>query len=161
MLKRLFLSVAMAFAIVLLSGQSRARAEIYRYTDDQGVVHYVNDPYRIPEKYRGQLKDAKPLPHISVISPASPTVKHDDGQYNATSTNKKIEIFVTSWCPYCKKLLASLDANGIAYTKYDIEKDSSARAVYKSLGGGGVPLTRIGSNTVRGNDPEAIMRLGR
>ncbi|MBI5888617.1 MAG: glutaredoxin family protein [Deltaproteobacteria bacterium] len=107
------------------------------------------------------MKDAKPLPEISVIPPASKPVKYNDGLYNETATNKKIEIFVTSWCPYCKKLLASLDANGIAYTKYDIEKDSNARAVYKSLGGGGVPLTRIGSTTVRGNNPEAIMRLGR
>lgn len=159
MLKRLLLAVVVVFAMLLLSGKSRA--EIYRYSDDQGVLHYVDDPYRIPEKYQGQLKDAKPLPQISIISPASKPVKYNDGLYNETSTNKKIEIFVTSWCPYCKKLLASLDANGIAYMKYDIEKDSNAHAVYKSLGGGGVPLTRIGSTTVRGNDPEAIMRLGR
>ncbi|MBI5888618.1 MAG: DUF4124 domain-containing protein [Deltaproteobacteria bacterium] len=49
MLRRLLVSVAVVFAILLLSGQSRA--EIYRYTDDQGVLHYVNDPYLVPEKY--------------------------------------------------------------------------------------------------------------
>jgi glutaredoxin len=74
-------------------------------------------------------------------------------RYNGT-----VEIFVTSWCGYCKQLEKFLDSQGIRYRAYDIEKDRDANNVYKELGGRGVPLTRVGSSVVRGYNPAAILR---
>ncbi len=39
----------------------------------------------------------------------------------------KVEIFVTSWCPYCTKAKAYFDGKGIAYAVYDIDKDAKCQ----------------------------------
>lgn len=67
-----------------------------------------------------------------------------------------IEMYVTDWCGYCRKARKYMDANGIRYVAYDIEKDSAAKHRYEELGGGGVPLIIIGSKKMSGFSPEAL-----
>ncbi|MBI5620471.1 hypothetical protein HY949_01710 [Candidatus Gottesmanbacteria bacterium] len=160
MIKRLIVSIVV---LAILLPSTRSRAEIYRYTDDKGGLHYVDDISLVPEKHRGQLTNAKPLPEISIVSPGSPPVKSNTKSYDEPQKkpeiSKSVEVFVTSWCPYCKKLEALLNSKGISYTRYDIEKDQSANKVFKELGGRGVPLTTVDSNIIHGYNPEAIIRL--
>jgi glutaredoxin-like YruB-family protein len=77
----------------------------------------------------------------------------------------KVEIYVTSWCPYCRALEKFLKAQNVNYTKYDIEKDSQGMKQHARLGGGGVPVTVINSKQViRGFEPSELYRaldLGR
>jgi glutaredoxin len=68
-----------------------------------------------------------------------------------------VEMFVTSWCGYCKMMERILDKKGIAYTTYDIEKDDSAARTFQKLGGRGVPLVRVGSKVVYGYDPDTVI----
>ncbi|MBU0730310.1 MAG: hypothetical protein KKE17_02955 [Proteobacteria bacterium] len=61
----------------------------------------------------------------------------------------KVEIYVTSWCPYCKKATNYFESKGIPYVAYDIEKDPEAAARKAKLDTrGGVPFVVIrGRNT--------------
>lgn len=68
-----------------------------------------------------------------------------------------VEIFVTSWCGYCKMMEQALDKKGIAYRTYDVEKDDRAAKVYRDLHGRGVPLVRVGSKVVYGYDPDTVI----
>lgn len=68
-----------------------------------------------------------------------------------------VEIFVTSWCGYCKMMEQALDKKGIAYTTYDVEKDDRAAKIYRDLHGRGVPLVRVGSKVVYGYDPDTVI----
>ena len=34
--------------------------EVYRWTDEKGVVHFTDDPTQVPEKYRGQVEQKTP-----------------------------------------------------------------------------------------------------
>ncbi len=62
-----------------------------------------------------------------------------------------VEIYTTSWCPYCKKAEAFLKANGINYVNFDIEKDKAAARRKKQLDSrGGVPLAVIDGQTIYG-----------
>lgn len=61
-----------------------------------------------------------------------------------------VELFVTSWCPYCVKAKAYFDSKGIAYTAYDIEKDPAAAKRYQKYGQRGVPLVVIGATAIPG-----------
>ena len=70
---------------------------------------------------------------------------------------KKVDIFITSWCPYCRKLETFLQQNKIDYTRHDVEKDPVSADEFKRLGGQGVPLTRVGKKLVRGYDPGEIL----
>jgi len=61
-----------------------------------------------------------------------------------------VELYVTSWCPYCAKAKAYFDGKGIAYTMYDIDKDSAANMRFKRYGGRGVPLVMINGTAIAG-----------
>ena len=62
----------------------------------------------------------------------------------------KVEIFVTSWCPYCSKTKAYFDAKGVPYSAFDIEKDQAANTRYQKYGVRGVPLVVIGDVVIPG-----------
>jgi len=71
----------------------------------------------------------------------------------------RVEVYVTDWCPYCQKLEAFLKQNRIPYVRKNIEQDAGFEREHDALGGGGIPLTRIGGERViRGFQPELIAR---
>lgn len=66
-------------------------------------------------------------------------------------TRNSVELYTTSWCPYCKKAIHYFQSKGIAYTVYDIEADKQAAARKKKLDGrGGVPFAVINGKKIHG-----------
>ena len=124
-------------------------SNIIRYRDEKGSFRYVDSIDKVPEKYRGTVDEAHKLPAIT---------KTRFGAYDGkkASDSDKVEIYVTEWCPHCSSLERYLKEKKVAYQRYDIEKDSSARQRYKKLGGAGVPLARVGSKILRGFDSQAL-----
>lgn len=78
------------------------------------------------------------------------------GKSPAPADNKKqtaqVDLYVTSWCPYCKKAIAFMHKNNIAFHEYDIEQDLDAAARKESLDPGysGIPLAVINGSIIRG-----------
>ncbi|MBZ0165506.1 MAG: glutaredoxin family protein, partial [Candidatus Omnitrophica bacterium] len=60
--------------------------------------------------------------------------------------------------PYCRKMESFLKKNGIQYRRYNIDADRAANRRYQSMGGGGIPLTKVGDYVIRGYDPGAVLR---
>lgn len=152
MIKRLLL------VLLWLAAGIPARAEVLRYTDSSGQIHYVDRLESIPPEYRKQASQGRPLPRISKLQapqyatvPAAPV--HDS---SSPSSTKTVEIFVASWCPHCRALEKFLKEKHIRYSRYDIENDARAANMYKKLGGGGIPVVRIGSTVMRGFQPNSI-----
>ena len=131
-------SLVLLAAALLLSSAHDAGADLHRYTDDSGRVHIVDSIDRIPEQYRSQVR--------TIEAAARP------------SAQTRVEVFVTSWCGYCRKLESFLKANRIRYSRYDIEKSPSAKQRYDKLGGRGVPVVKIGSDVIRGYAPDAVLK---
>lgn len=151
-------------AVILLVAVGVCRAEFYRYTDSKGELHYADDIGKVPKKYRKQLENADPQGNVSVMdaTPASSSAQgrpaqEPPKQQNTHAGSMHVEVFLTSWCGYCKKMVRFLKEQGIPYTAYDIEKDSAAARTYRELGGNGVPVVRVGSHVVHGYNPEAVM----
>jgi hypothetical protein len=48
--------------IAVLLGLSPAFADIYRWTDEEGVLHIADDMHKVPEKYRGKVDVIKTGP---------------------------------------------------------------------------------------------------
>jgi len=68
-----------------------------------------------------------------------------------------VELFGTSWCPWCKKAREYFRARGIEVVEYDTEKDEAA--VKRKLGANGgkhipVPTVIIGGTVIQGYSPE-------
>ncbi|MCS4491594.1 mycoredoxin [Corynebacterium sp. ES2715-CONJ3] len=47
-----------------------------------------------------------------------------------------ITIYATSWCPFCRRLLADLDHKNIPYTTVDVDADATAAAWVESVNSG-------------------------
>ncbi|MCM2358304.1 MAG: DUF4124 domain-containing protein [Geobacteraceae bacterium] len=154
--------IVLFVAVLLAVCSGAALAEIYRYTDSKGELHFVDDIAKVPQKYRRQLENARPLADISTVdaTPAPqrrPAEEPPPPRQSASSGSAKVEVYLTSWCGYCKKMVRFLNEKGIPYSAYDIEKDEAAARTYRELGGRGVPVVRVGSRVICGYSPEAVL----
>ncbi len=141
-------TLALLGVAILLGFASSATADLHRYRDDSGRVHIVDSLDAIPDQYRKKVRTIK-------AAPPPPRSAYKPG---ASVGTKKVDIYVTSWCGYCRKLEGFLKSKRIPYTRHDIEKSSSARQAHLKLGGGGIPVVKIGSDVIRGYSPDAILR---
>jgi glutaredoxin len=155
---------AAVVAVILFVAVGVCRAEVYKYTDSTGELHFVDDLSKVPKKYRTQAENTEPQGNVSGMD-ATPASRAPRGrmaqdsppQQIMSSDSVKVEVFMTSWCGYCKKMVRFLNEKGSPYTAYDIEKDSAAARTYHELGGNGVPVVRVGSHVIHGYSPEAVM----
>lgn len=129
----LILLFALTFALPV-------QAEIYKWTDADGKSHFSGskpaDPASLENRNELEAKSPQPIPTDKKEQPAAP----------------QVDLYVTSWCPYCKKAMAFLRKNNIAFNTYDIEQDLDAAARKKTLdpGYGGIPLAVINGAAIRG-----------
>ena len=89
----------------------------------------------------GKLRDT--FPAVTKMTGMEPVPK-DYGD--------KVTVFGFDACPYCRRLEAYLRAEGIDYVNMDVANNPAAKREFQRLGGGGVPLTIVGTESVRGFD---------
>lgn len=70
----------------------------------------------------------------------------------------QVVMYMTDWCPYCKKARKYIRSLGVHLTEYNIEKDQNRKNEMKSLSGGSsmVPLIDVEGVIIRGYVPEEI-----
>lgn len=70
----------------------------------------------------------------------------------------KIQIFVAKWCAHCKALENFLLKEKIQFAKFDVEENEYGKEMYEREGGG-IPITKIGSNTIVGFEENKFKAL--
>lgn len=133
-----------------------AYAEIAVCVSEDGVEHYYDAESKRPAGCtpretgltRGTLSKSR-APHY-------PTIQL---QTQPAKGHGRIEIFVTAWCGYCKALERYLKERRLRYTRYDIETDRRGREIYEKLGGQGVPLIKVGNQTLQGFNQSKLESL--
>lgn len=113
-------------------------AEIYKWIDGEGKVHFTDQP---PS---GENFERLNLRINTYNSPEVTDVTGDFGQ------NKRVTMYGASWCAVCKKARKYFHAKGIAFVEYDIEKSSKGKRDFKKLGGRGVPIILVGGKRLNG-----------
>jgi glutaredoxin len=90
----------------------------------------------------------------AAVSPTlTPTAASEEGAAagKAETAVPQVELYVTSWCPYCKKAENFFRSQGIPFTVYDVEKDSSAARRKEQLDSrNGVPFAIINGQKIHG-----------
>ncbi len=165
------IAIIMVFAFLALP----VGAEIYSWTDKNGVKHFSNEP-----------------PPGGETAEQQEEVKHDAGQYekwnearqskqekmleegrSETHSAKKttppvakvtkrpgnVVMYTTPTCGYCKRARSFFGKYHIAYTDYDITTDKQARKQYKELKGSGVPLILVGDRRLPGFNEKLLRNL--
>jgi glutaredoxin len=151
----LFLSAGLAFA------------QIYKWVDENGVTHYSDSsPQEISESENEEnsmpVTPSAPSPPRRNSESAAGTTDLEEAtniieaiteeQEESTAGNRPIvELYVTSWCGYCKKAKAFLRARGVAFTEYDVEKDlEAARRMRRLTPSRSVPFAVINGRQIQG-----------
>lgn len=130
----------LSLAFILCAGP--AGAEIYRWTDAQGKVHFSSQ---------------KPAGERAETYHGSGSVSFVGG--GSTARAATVRMFVTQACPYCKKAKAYLNQRGTPFEELDIERSQRAKAEYDRLGGKGVPLTVVGEQRLNGFSADGLEQM--
>ncbi len=123
------------------------KAEIYKWIDADGNVQFSDSAPK-----NQAAKEIK----LEINSVSTPKISNNP---NPSTTSKKVVIYTTDWCGYCKKAKKFMRKNRIAFTEYDIEKSARGKREYQRLNGHGVPLIVVGDKTLSGFSPASLMAL--
>lgn len=146
-----------------------AQAQIYKWVDEKGQVHYSDEPPENQQAQEVKLKTHK-LPAAQVIEPHTtearllPETTHIKGKEPAKEKARKkrpgnLVMYATKRCGYCKKARAYFKANKIRYKEFDIDKNQAAHQTFKKLGGKGVPLFAMGRQRMSGFSVQRFERF--
>ncbi len=150
--------VALLFGYALFAGP--ALADIYTWVDKEGTVHFQDEP---PATARGVRKlGSLPVQQPPAEPPRAETAHEGAPPQKSVSERPSVkprvppnvELYTTSWCPWCKKAREYFNDRGIRFTDHDIEKD--AGALERKVGIDGdkhVPTAIIGGKVVKGYSP--------
>lgn len=138
--------IALTGFLLCLLFVSTGRAEIYKWVDENGKIHYDDRP---PETKNAQRLD------ISIDTYSSVELQPYDGELTVDSDSesakqKKVVMYSTEWCGVCKKAKAYFSANGIPFREYDVEKSQKGKRQYKKLKAKGVPVILVGKRRMNG-----------
>jgi len=120
-------------------------AEIFKWTGENGKVYFSDTKPRHLQSSEVKLK-------ISTYK----NVSYDKSLFN---TGKKVVMYSTSWCAYCKKAKKYFKEQGIRFTEYDIEKNLMAKRRYKKMGAKGVPVILVGNARMNGFSEKGFERI--
>jgi glutaredoxin len=122
---------------------SLSHAQLYKWVDDEGKLHYGDSPPENVElkKITGEITS---IPAVRVEPSGL-----DTGQSKAAAA-KRVVLYSTSWCGYCRQAAQYFRQKKIPFTEYDIEKSTKGARDYKRLKGRGVPVILIGKKRMDG-----------
>ena len=146
-------------------------ADIYKWVDNKGIVHFGQVPPHgaqptsrvesLPENAQPQLLESTDSVNVSQKGShvlKAPVIQRHKDEPVVTET-AVVELYGTSWCPYCKKAKAFFLKRGIPFAEYDVEADAEAAQRKQAIDNSpGVPLVVINGQPIHGFSPAAYER---
>ena len=119
-------------------------ADMYKWIDENGNVHYTDSP---PPGKKVKKLDLKinSITGPGVVS----TIGKQSPQSQAAGT-AKVKLYTTTWCGYCKRAKAYLQARGTSFQEIDVETSAQGQREFQALGGRGVPVILVGNQRMDG-----------
>ena len=125
---------------------SSVSAEVYKWTDENGIVHYSD-----------QKPDDQEYTELEFTVTTYESVSYGTVSYPEAAARpaekprkKRVVMFSASWCGVCKKARQYFRKQGIRFMEYDIEKSSKGKRLYRGLGATGVPVILVGKQRMNG-----------
>lgn len=117
--------------IILLLLSTLSTAEIYKWIDKNGKIHYSDSIQRAADS------DVETIGlKINTYTNVTYTIAKTKNQ----AKSSKVVMYSAPWCGYCKKAKRYFVENKIPFIEYDIENDSRAKQRHKKMGATGVPV---------------------
>ena len=127
---------------------------LYKVVGADGNITYTDRPPAEGKTTALKIVDAptSPLP-ASVLKYQAELRKSMEGRLREASKTDppgNVTLFMATWCGYCTRAKAYLNAKGIGYQEVNIDTPAGARAFFEAGGSGGVPLLIVAGQRARG-----------
>lgn len=140
----------MAAAVVLLAAVS-AEAQLYRWTDPSGRVHFTDTPP--PSNARNVQKKRLPAP----AKKAAPSEPFSVQQARKTSP---VTLYTGPNCDACAQARKLLNERGVPFKEVSVVDEAGAAQLKKAAGGGGiVPAIVVGASSQMGFDQDSYQGM--
>ncbi len=136
----MFYKLATIFSILLFANSLALHAQIYKWVDKDGTVHFTDTP---PENTKTKKVTVKinTYQSVKIIRP------NDTGSDKKVATLKKpdpadknVLMYSAEWCGVCRRAKKYFSENNIRYKDIDIDKNKQGRIAYNKLNARGVPV---------------------
>jgi glutaredoxin len=141
-----------------------AKVVYYQYVDDRGSVNIVDTLDEVPPAWRARAGRVE----VDVTRFARTTADTGSARFSgeperrafAYTPDPTVVVYTTSWCGFCRKTLAWLDAKGVHYENRDVESDAGYRdELIRKTGKTSIPVVEIDGTLIRGYNPKKMDRL--
>lgn len=149
-------SVSFRFiSVIILLLAVSAHSEVHKWVDNQGRVHYSDEKPNDQDSEVLEIIEPMTFEHTSVYD-----VPDFLGFFSTPEQagKKRVVMYSTERCGYCKKAKRYFESNNIAYKEKDINKSKQYRKEWNKLGGSGVPVILVGKKKIHGFDLKTFER---
>jgi glutaredoxin len=143
----------------LLSFCTTTSSQVYKWKDKDGNLIISNTPP--PPGVQSEKRETDQSQKADPNAASANTSKEAVQEVELGRSNRDISVimYVTDWCPVCKKAKTYLNSLGVDLTEYDVEKDPEKLKEYLDKGNNetGVPLIDIEGIMLRGFSKNGIL----
>jgi glutaredoxin len=134
--------------LLLLFTACAVHAEIYKWIDEGGSIHYTDKP---PEAQQKTLEITGRISSYDSpeILPENSTLKPESSA-NKPAKAKRVVMYSAEWCGVCRKAKQYFTEKHISYTEYDVDTNPKGKADFEKMDAHGVPVILVGNRRMNG-----------
>ncbi|RPJ36271.1 MAG: DUF4124 domain-containing protein [Deltaproteobacteria bacterium] len=150
--RSLFLNLSALFLIIFFFAFiPSASSQIYKWTDESGNVRFSDSPPAGVKVQKVQGDSGGSKNEATPAAPGGPPKAE-----KRESRKVKVIMYMTDWCPYCRKAREYLQSLDVDLVEYNVEKNREKAAEFKAKGGSGVPLIDVEGTVIKGYNPDSL-----
>jgi len=139
-------------AILMMAAAASAGAQLYRWTDDKGKVHFSDSPP--PPGARDVRKKGIPV-QVSPAPAATPGVPFAVQQ---AMKDFPVTLYSTPGCEACDLARKLLNARGVPFKEVSVSTEKDIADLKSAVGSNSVPSMLVGAGVVMGFEEGAYQR---
>ena len=140
----------LAIAILIMTAAASAGAQMYRWTDKDGKVHFGDSPP--PPGARNVTKKGAP-----VQSSAAPAANVPFATQQAMK-DSPVTLYSTPGCEACNEARKLLNARGVPFKEVSVNSEKELAQLQGAVGSNSVPSMIVGPSVVKGFEEGAYNR---
>jgi glutaredoxin len=138
-----------ALAAVLLACAASAGAQLYRWTDEKGKVHFSDTP---------PPAGAREVRRKDVASGSASSAESLPFALRQPMKDYPVTLYSSPSCESCGPARALLNARGVPFKEVSVRTDEQITELNRAVGGNVVPALLVGSSVIKGFEEGSYQR---
>ena len=139
----------LALTLVLLAGSASATAQLYRWTDEKGKVHFGDTP---------PPAGARDVSKKDLATGTAASGENLPFVLRQPMKDFPVTLYSAPNCESCAPARAFLNARGVPFKEVSVRTDEQITELNRAVGGNVVPALLVGSTAIRGFEEGSYQR---